>query len=131
MSAFGSLLDILKAAFATTVSVPTYVKIVDFILEYGASEFSRDPLSERAELVRVGYPVTYHPCDHNEKIYRGLCFGEDQDATLLAMIEKHEKCSRELGLGRWDHGGDSAAEATDTKRAASIELTDEWTCETF
>jgi hypothetical protein len=72
-SYFGTILDMLRIAFESPVSLKDYHDIVSCLRAYD-SEGRSDVSNERLELNRLGWPDTYHPCDHMENIRFGLMF---------------------------------------------------------
>ncbi len=81
---FGILLDILKIAFKEPVSENDYHRIVEAIRNYDKSRIS--PEEEKAELRRVGWPETYHPCDYAERIRFFLNFGEKNHPLIQEKL---------------------------------------------
>lgn len=86
MSRFGALLDILKYCFENKISVKDYHNIVNCIRSYDSK---REDISiEIIELKRIGYPLTYHPCDHMENIRKNMWFDLDTDNIKIGELIK-------------------------------------------
>lgn len=86
MTTFGILLDILKEAFQNPVSEKDYHMIVDSLKNYN---FNRnDKESEVNELKNKGWPLTYHPCDHMERIRFAMVFGEKDNEYIQSLLRK-------------------------------------------
>ena len=84
MSRFGVILDILTEAFKNPVSEEDYYKIVDLLRKY----IREDTTAEQHELAIRGFPSSYHPCDHMERIRFGMTFGGKDNAVLKDLFAR-------------------------------------------
>lgn len=81
---FGLILDILDEAFRTLVSEKDYYEIVDILQEYSDN---RDDVSiEQQELKQKGWPLTYHPCDHMQRLRFAMTFGESDNVRIRELL---------------------------------------------
>jgi hypothetical protein len=81
---FGILLDILTEAFHNTVSENDYQMILETLRQYSQSRC--DIATEQYELVTRGWPLTYHPCDHKERIRFAMYFGEKDNTHIQELL---------------------------------------------
>lgn len=85
MTKFGILLDILIESFSKNVSERDYHMIVNALREYDSSRC--DTETEQRELAAHGYPLTYHPCDHMERIRSAMTFGEIDNPRVQELLQ--------------------------------------------
>ena len=81
-SKFGIILDILLESFRNPVSENDYHNIVNAIREY--SNARED--NEQHELAIRGLPLTYHPCDHNERIRHSMVFTDKDNERVGELL---------------------------------------------
>lgn len=86
---FMVLLRMLKVLFeGPTVSEDQYHDVITCMRRY---DTDRVPVeTEQAALLEIGYPVTYHPCDHMERIRFCTVFGKPS-ANLKRLLDAAAK----------------------------------------
>ena len=85
MNRFARLLYLLELAFPATVSEDQYHALVACMRAYDADRLPADV--EKRTLAESGWPETYHPCDHMERIRFSLVFGPEPDARLQRALD--------------------------------------------
>ena len=85
MNRFARLLRALEAALPATVSEDQYHALVAAMRAYDAHRLPAD--IEKRTLAEAGWPQTYHPCDHLERIRFSLVFGPDPDARVQRALD--------------------------------------------
>lgn len=84
-NSFGILLDILKEAFTTHASEKDYHMIVEVLRKYVDSPC--DTSVEHDELAKRGWPLTYHPCHHMERIRYAIQFSRHDNLLIKELIQ--------------------------------------------
>jgi hypothetical protein len=85
---FGIILDMLKESFQNPVSVNDCCMIVDCMREYAKTRPEITSSDEERELARIGYPLTYHPCDHMERVRFAMHFRDEDNERVQGMLQK-------------------------------------------
>ena len=76
-------------SFATVVSERDYHTIVECLRSY--DNVGHDSASDEAsELQRLGWHVSYHPCDHMENIRHGMVFGSEDNTRVNELIDVYQ-----------------------------------------
>lgn len=88
---FGTILDMLSAAFDSPVSETDYHDLVRCIREYGASKARRSV--EQEMLAARGWPASYDVCEQSERVRFALEFGGVGNARLQAAIAEWDRNS--------------------------------------
>ena len=84
---FEAVLRMLACAFRSAVSEMDYHDIVQCLRVYRQSP---DPIEdEHRLLLAIGWPITYHPCDHMENIRWCMCFAESNDEVRQSIVAFH------------------------------------------
>lgn len=85
---FSLLVEMLDRAFrgGNSVSQDNYHDMVWCLRTYDTSGRARQN-EERKVLLRHGWPTSYHPCDHMERIRWGMCFGDVSDDIIDARVQ--------------------------------------------
>lgn len=88
---FSLLIDMLARAFRggpgdSSVSQGNYTDIVWCLRKY---DENRAPVEdEHKVLERQGWPTSYHPCDHMERIRWGMTFGDVSDEIIDERVKE-------------------------------------------
>lgn len=91
---FGILIDMLIVAFNVTVSKSDYHDVVQCMRMYDTRRATLE--SKREELRRRGWPVTYHPCEHMEKIRFCMTFGGHGNERVRDLVGRFHGAIDEL-----------------------------------
>ncbi len=62
--------------------------IVDCMREYAKTRPEITSSDEERELARIGYPLTYHPCDHMERVRFAMHFRDEDNERVQGMLQK-------------------------------------------
>jgi hypothetical protein len=81
----------LRVAASTPVSEMDYHKIVQILRHY--DKHRQSPQDEQEVLARVGWPATYHPCDHMEKIRFVLLFTREGCPAVAKLCQDYYAAS--------------------------------------
>ncbi len=84
---FGALLDMLRVAFQSPVSIQDYQDIVSCLRCYEADGRALKS-EEHTELDRLGWSTQYHPCDHMENLRFGLVFAPDDNSRVRELLRR-------------------------------------------
>ena len=85
MTTFELIVEMLRVASSTPISVEDYHDIVQILRHYDTRRLSKE--DEQGVLARVGWPPDYHPCDHMENIRRVCCFTGKADERCPAVAQ--------------------------------------------
>ena len=111
MNPFESLLLMLKIVFdgSTTISEDQYHDVVACMRRYNTKRLST--AIEQTALRAAGFPVTYHPCNHMERIRFCTVFGEP-DATLQDLLAHQNAMRASVMPGAEPQGSDGSGRET-------------------
>ena len=73
-AAFRTLLHILRVGFREAISANDFSAIIDRLSQYATFPHFRDANLEAPVLKEIGWPTTYHPCDHMVNLRKAFCF---------------------------------------------------------
>lgn len=98
---FAALVLMLDTMFSEqVVSEAQYHEVVRCMRDYDAARQS--PEVERAVLAEAGWPSTYHPCDHMERIRFFVILGGESNETLQHLLDAWAEARGD----RWTDGPD-------------------------
>lgn len=86
MSQFGTILDILMEAFKNPVSEQDYHNIVELLRAYKRDDVMKE--QEMKELSIREFPLTYHPCDHMERIRFAMTFTQNNNERIKELFAR-------------------------------------------
>jgi hypothetical protein len=87
MSTLDIVIALLCVALLTPVSEMDYHNLVKILRHY--DNHRQSPQDEQEVLTRVGWPHTYHPCDHMENIRFVLVFTREGYPAVATLCQEY------------------------------------------
>ena len=96
ITAFRTLLHILDVGFREPISVNDFSAIIDRLSQYATFPHFRDATLEVPVLKEMGWPETYHPCDHMLNLRKAFCFDCNDNARVEELMMEFDTVAAKL-----------------------------------